>query len=215
MKFRSVTRNFWWKFASVAASFGLWLIYSGARELTTSITAPVQYRNIPEGLEISSDIVEQVHLVLRGPSPLLSRLSGSQMPVILDLSGIRSSGQSTFTIDRRNVALAAGITLERAVPAQIQLRMDERLSKMVPVVVHFENVPDGLDVGQVVLTPDQLTIVGPKSKVNQIDQLETDPVNLAGLAGSIELRTTAFSGNPQVTFRTSPSVTVRVTLQPK
>ncbi len=215
MKVRSVTRNFWWKFASVATSFGLWMIYSGAGESTTSITAPIQYRNIPKDLEISSDIVEQVHLVLRGPSPLLSRLTGSQMPVILDLSAIRGTGQTTFTIDRRNVALAAGVILERAVPSQIRLRMDERLSKQVPVVVHFENVPDGFQVGSVELTPDRLMIVGPKSKVNQIEQLETDPVNLTGAKGQVELRTTAFSGSPQVTFRTSPSVAVRVTLQPK
>lgn len=215
MKLRSITRNFWWKFASLAASFGLWMIYSGARELTTSITAPIQYRNIPKDLEISSDIVEQVHLVLRGPSPLLSRLTGSQMPVILDLSAIRGPGQTTFTIDRRNVALAAGVILERAVPSQIRLRMDERLSKQVPVIVRFENVPAGFQVGSVELTPDRLMIVGPKSKVSQIEQLETDPVNLAGAKGQVELRTTAFAGSPQVTFRMSPSVAVRVTLQPK
>ena len=215
MKIRSVTRNFWWKAFSVAASFSLWMIYSGARESTTSITAPIQYRNIPKSLEISSDIVEQVHLVLRGPSPLLSRLSGSQMPVILDLSGIRGPGQSTFTIDRRNVALASGITLERAVPSQIRLRMDERLSKWVPVVVYFENVPEGFQVGSVQVTPDRLTIVGPKSRVSQIEQLEADPVNLTGVTGQAELRTTAFSGSPQVTFASTPSVTVRVTLKPK
>jgi YbbR domain-containing protein len=215
MKVRSITRNFWWKFASVAVSFGLWLIYSGARELTMSITAPVQYRNIPKDLEISSDFVEQVHLVLRGPSPLLSRLTGSQMPVILDLSAIRGPGQTTFTIDRRNVALAAGVILERAAPSQIRLRMDERLNKQVPVVVRFENVPDGFQVGLVELTPDRLMIAGPKSKVSQIVQLEADPVNLAGAKGQVERRTTAFSGSPQVTFRMSPSVAVRVTLQPK
>lgn len=215
MKLRGVTRNFWWKAASLAASFTLWMIFSGARELTTSITVPVQYRNIPQNLEISSDIVEQVHLVLRGPSPLLSRLTGSQMPVILDLSSIRAPGQSTFTLDRRNVGLAAGVTLERAVPSQIRLRMDERLSKQVPVFVHFENVPDGLQVASVVVTPKRLTIVGPKSKVSEIGHLEADPVNLAGTKDRAELRTTAFSGSPQVTFMSSPRVTVRVTFKPK
>lgn len=215
MKLRSLTRNFWWKLASLMASFGLWMIYSGGRESTTSITAPVQYRSIPKNLEINSEIVEQVHLLLRGPSPLLSRLAGSQMPVILDLSAIRGPGQTTFTIDRRNVALAAGITLERAVPSQIRLRMDERLPKMVPVVVRFENVPDGMKVGSVQITPDRLEIVGPKSKVTLIESLEADPINLAGVKGQAELRTTAFSGSPQVTFSASPSVLVRVTLQPK
>ena len=215
MKIRSVTRSFWWKFASLAASFGLWMVYSGARESTTSITAPIQYRNIPKNLEISSDIVEQVHLVLRGPSPLLSRLTGSQMPVILDLAAIHEPGQSTFTIDRRNVSLAAGIILERAVPSQIRLRMDERSYKSVPILARFENVPDGMRVASVLITPDRLTIVGPKSRVNQIDVLEADPVNLAGARNQAELRTTAFSGSPLVTFQSSPSVTVRVTLQPK
>lgn len=215
MKLRSLTRNFWWKFASVAASFILWMVHNGAREATTSITAPIQYRNIPRNLDISSDIVEQVHLVLRGPSPALSRLSGSQMPVIVDLSPIHAPGQTTFTIDRRNLTLPAGIILERAVPAQIRVRMDERSSKPVPILARFENVPEGMRVGSVQITPDRLTIVGPKSKVELIDVLDADPINLAGVRSPAEIRTTAFSGNPMVTFQSSPSVTVRVTLLPQ
>ncbi len=215
MKLRPRIRNLWWKVASVAFSFGLWMIYNGARELTASITAPIQYRNIPNNLEISSDIVEQVHLVLRGPSPLLSRLTGSQMPVVLDLSAIPGPGQTTFTIDRRNVALPANLTLERAVPSQIRLRTEARLSKSVPVVVRFENTPDGFVAGPARIEPDHLTIVGPASRVSQIEKLETDPINLAGLKNGAEVRTTAFSGNAHVTFQSSPSVTVRVALQPK
>lgn len=215
MRLRAITRNLWWKVASLAASFGLWMVYSGARELTTSITAPVQYRNIPEDLEISSDIVEQVHLILRGPSPLLSRLSASDLPVILDLSQIHGPGQTTFTLGRRNVPLSAGITLERAVPSQVRVRMDERLSKLVPVAVQFENLAENLVVESVQITPDRLAVVGPKSHVNQIDELDADPINLAGVATTAERRTTAFSGNPKVTFRSPPNVTVRVTLRPR
>ena len=215
MKLRGLTRNFWWKFASVAASFILWMVNNGACEATTSLTAPIQYRNIPKNLDISSDIVEQVHLVLRGPSPALSRLSGSQMPVIVDLSPIHTAGQTTFTIDRRNVALPGEIILERAVPSQIRVRMDERSSKPVPILARFENVPEGMRVGSVQITPDRLMIVGPKSKVDLIQLLEADPINLAGVRSPAEIRTTAFSGNPMVTFQSSPSVTVRVTLLPQ
>ena len=113
--------NFWLKLFCLAVAFVVWYVFAGARELTMSLPVPVQYRNIPKSLEISSSIVEQVHLILRGPAPQLSRLSPAASPVVLDLGEIRGPGQTTFSIDRRNVSLPTGVILERAIPAQIPI----------------------------------------------------------------------------------------------
>lgn len=212
---RFLTRNLGWKVTSLVAAFLLWLSFSGARELTTSISVPVQYRNIPKELEISSDIAEQVHLVLRGPSPLLSRLNSASLPAIIDLIDVRSPGLHTVTLTRRNVALPAGVILERAVPGQVQLRMESRLYREVPVRARFEGVPDGMLIQSVSVVPEQLNIVGPRSRVDAIDFVETDPIDLGLLEGKTEAKATAFSGNPQVHFTNSPIVTVRFQLGTK
>ncbi|MGJ5820160.1 CdaR family protein [Paludibaculum fermentans] len=212
---KPITRNLGWKLASLGAAFVIWLVVTGARELTTSITVPVQYRNIPKNLEISSDIMEQVHLVLRGPSPMLSRLSPAAMPLVVDLSEVRTPGQRTFTLDRRNLNLPAGVTLERAVPAQLQIRLETRIQRDVPVKPQFENIPEGMQVKSADVSPAKLTVIGPQSRVRHIQEVLTDAVDLRMLDAKGNASTTAYSGDAQVNFTSSPAVTIHVTLAPK
>ncbi|MBI5084678.1 MAG: YbbR-like domain-containing protein [Acidobacteria bacterium] len=211
---RFLTRNLGWRAASLAGAFALWFSFSGTRELTTSVTVPVQYRNIPKNLEISSDLTEQVHLILRGPSPLLRGVAGSQSPVIVDLSDVRGPGQRTFTVDRRNLGLSPGVILERAIPAQIRLRLEIRARRDVPVRARFENVPQGMRIAGVEVLPSVLTVVGPQTRIAAIEHVETDPVDIRDLDSNGEIRTTAYAGDPQVYFAAFPSVTLKVKLAP-
>lgn len=209
-----ITRNLGLKLFSLAAAFALWLAYSGSRELTTSLAVSVQYRNIPKDLDISSNIVEQIHLVLRGPAPLLARLSPSQLPVVIDMASVSRPGTNTFTISRANVGLPAGVVLERAIPAQIQLRTEPRISRLVPIHPVFENIPPGQGVASWRIDPPQLTLVGPRSRVEAIENVLTDPVDLNAPPPGGEIRTAAFIPDPQVHFTDSPIVVLRYKLGP-
>ena len=211
---RIITRNFGWKLTSLLVAFAIWLGLSGSRESTTSITAAVQYRNIPKSLQISSEMVERVHFVVRGPSLTLSRLSSQTLPLVIDLSGVRGPGESTFTISRENANLPEAIMLERAIPSQVRLTLELRVARTVPVSVRYSNVPEGMRVVSSTLVPDKLTIIGPESRVKAINEVLTDPVDLRMLNSEGEARTTCYAGDPQVNFTASPQVRVRVSLAP-
>lgn len=211
---RLITRNFGWKLTSLSVSFLVWLSLSGSRESTTSITAPVQYRNIPKSLQISSEMVERVHFVLRGPSLTLSRLSSQPFPLIIDLSNVRGPGESTFTISRENADLPEAIMLERAIPSQIRLTLETRVARTVPVKVLYSNIPEGMQVTSASLDPSTLTIIGPESRVSNIREVFTDPVDLRMLDSEGEARTTCYAGDPQVNFTASPQIRVRVSIGP-
>ena len=212
---RAVTRNFGIKLFALAVSVLLWIIISGSRESTASVTAPVQYRNIPKNLEISSEIVEQVHLVLRGPSPALTRLGVNEIPVVLNLARVNGPGETTFTITRESVDLPAGVLLERAIPSQVRLRLETRIAQAAPVRVRYAHIPEGMEIAEESVVPAELQIIGPESRVKQIHFVETDPVDLRLLDANGEARTAAYAGDPQVVFTGPPVVTVRVTLRPR
>jgi len=211
---RFLTRNFAWKVTSLAVAFLIWLGLSGSRESTTSITAPVQYRNIPKSLQISSEMVERIHFVLRGPSLTLSRLSSQPFPLIIDLSSVRGPGESTFTISRENANLPDSIMLERAIPSQIRLTLETRVARTVPVVPRYSNIPEGMQVAAATVSPDKLTVIGPESRVKTINEVLTDPIDLRMLNAEGESRTTCYAGDPQVNFTASPQVRIKVTLTP-
>lgn len=211
---RFFTQHLWLKLFSLASAATLWFLISGSRELTTAITVPVQYRNIPTHLEIGPNLVEQVRLIVRGPSPLLSRISDSPPPVVLDLNQVRREGVTTFSIRRTDVDLPAGVVLERAIPSQIQIRTERREVKEVTVIPVFENVPDGFRVESWTAAPPRLLLSGPKSRLDSIDSVRTDPIDLKEHPGGEEVTTTAFAGDSHAHFLVSPLVKVRYTLGP-
>jgi YbbR domain-containing protein len=211
---RLLTRNFGWKLTSLCVAFLIWMGLSGSRESTTSITAPVQYRNIPKSLQISSEMVERVHFVLRGPSLTLSRLSSQPFPLVIDLSGVRGPGESTFTLSRENADLPETIMLERAIPSQIRLTLETRVARTVPVTIRYSNIPEGMRVASATVTPDKLTIIGPEGRVKAIGEVLTDPVDLRMLNAEGEARTTCYAGDPHVNFTASPQVKIKVSIAP-
>ncbi|MGD0581137.1 MAG: CdaR family protein, partial [Bryobacteraceae bacterium] len=175
---RLLFRNLGWKLAALAGSCLLWIAINGANDLTASVSVPVQYRNLPGNLEIGNDLAEQVHLILRGPSPLLSRAAANPSPVVLDLSDAHAPGEKTFSITAANVRLPGGVTLEKAVPGQIRLRLEQHGSKDVRVHVRLERVPAGMRAVLEEIAPPMLTITGPENQVRTIDEVEADPIDV-------------------------------------
>lgn len=211
---RIFKKNLIWKVLSLGLAFGLWVALNGSRELTMSLSVPVQYRNIPSALEISTEMVEEAHLILRGPSTRLSRIEAASTPVIIDMGRVPGPGEQTFNITRTNVRLPSGVTLERVIPAQVRMSLETRIAREVPVVVRVTHLPEGMMLASQAATPPALMISGPSSRVQRVEFVETDPVDVRTLDAQGEAQTVAYSGDPQVHFVKGSTVKVRLTLEP-
>jgi YbbR domain-containing protein len=211
---RFLFRNWVWKLTALALACGLWLaLNGGANELIETISVPVQYRNLPANMEIGSDVVERIHLVLRGPSPLLSRASSNPPPVVVDLHDSQTPGERSISIVPTDVRLPGGVSLERTMPGQIRLRLEPREVKQVPVIVRLEHVPEGMLAVVDHVTPDRLTIAGPESRVRLIDHVESDAVDLRRLGADGRIITRAYLPDAHLNFTVDPSLSVHVSLK--
>lgn len=207
-------RNLAWKLFALVGAFLLWFAINGANDLTESVSVPVQYRNIPQNLDTGSDLIEQVHLILRGPSLLLSRASTNPWPVVIDLASAKSPGERTFSITAANVRLPGGVMLEKAIPGQIRLRLESRMRKPVDVHVRLDHIPDGMRATVAEINPPTLTAVGPENRVRPISYVETDLVDVRTLEPGGRTRTVAYSADPRVSFTTTPTIALRIELVP-
>ena len=206
MNLRSWNRNLGWKLASLGLAIFAWLLFSGSREHSMTVSVPVQYRNLPRDLDISSEMIEQVHLSLRGGASRLARVTPASLPIVIDMRSVTSPGERTFSVNEDNLKLPAGVTVERVVPSQIRLRLEVRKRLQVPVMVRFS----AKNEQPVEVIPTTLEIIGPESRVNRITHVETDPVDVETLTEKGRVRTEAFSGDPQVRFAGSSVILVRV-----
>ncbi|MGB9456165.1 MAG: CdaR family protein [Bryobacteraceae bacterium] len=211
---RPVSQNFWWKVLSLAIAILIWAVVASEPEVSTFITARLEYKNLAGNLELSSDPVTQIVLELRGPSGELRGLGdGGQHPAaVLDMSNA-APGERTFPIDAANVRLARGVHIVRAIPSQVRLTFEPHMERSVPVVVRFRGeFHDHYRVASAEVEPAQLTILGPQSHVAGVNSVVTDRVDVSSLTATGRFQVHAFAGDPFVRFRSTPTVTVTVTM---
>ena len=69
------THNLHYKALSLLIALGLWFIVVREPDLVTSQSVPIFYKNLSKNLEIGSDVLDRVHLEIRGPSGKLTPAS--------------------------------------------------------------------------------------------------------------------------------------------
>jgi YbbR domain-containing protein len=210
-----VTRNPGWKLLSLAIAVMVWGVVANEPEISTFATAGVEYRNLPDDLEISSDPVSTVKLELRGPSGELRgvRDGGMDPEVILDMTDV-GSGERTFPIGDGNVKLVRGVQLVRAIPSEVRFRFERRADRTVKVTPRFRERA-GFELVNFTVTPDTIAIAGPASHVAQIESVLTDQVDVPALQGSFDMPVNTFVEDPYVRFPGVSRVTVTVTVKKK
>jgi hypothetical protein len=211
---RLITRNFGWKLGSLTLAVLLWFAILGEPELVTTHTAPILYKNLPRGLLIGSDALDQVRVELRGPSGKLSPDRLSEMTVLLDLADVKGPGERTFTLSDADFLLPQGVAFMRSVPSQLRLRFSVLSSREVPVNVRvYAPPPAGYRIVRQETVPDKLRIAGPEGRVSSVTGAETDALDLSGITANAEIKVNAFISDPQVRFEVSPVVTVKLTIE--
>lgn len=209
-----ISHNWPVKVLSLGLAILFWLLLVGEQELATSITVPIQYRNIPKDFETISDVSEKVHLEIRGPSGKIAPANLADTAVILDLSSVTRPGERTFPVGSGVIALPSGVTLERAIPSQVRLHFERRASKDVPVKIRIErNPPSGYRLVSIQAEPQSVRIVGPESRVQDETSVETDPVDLSDVTGSTRISVHAYVGDAQARIAGDGKVTLKVQIE--
>jgi hypothetical protein len=204
--------NLGWKILSLVVAVVLWAVVATDPELATFALAPLEYKNLPDDLEISSEPISSVSLELRGPSGQLR--DGTVRPaVVLDMASVQP-GERTFAIGADNVKLSRSVRLVRSKPSEVRFLFERRRVRNVYVEPRF--VGDGLHgytVAHWEVEPKQLVVVGPASRVGRIETVFTDPIDVASLVGSAEFRVNAFLNDPYARFQSGSQVKVVVNMR--
>lgn len=209
---KRIFNNFGWKMLSLAIAIALWFGLVGEQELTTSVSAAVVFRNIPSNLEISSDVPDRIHLEVRGPVGTLSTLKDPV--VVIDLEPVSRPGEQTFQIQQSNLNLPSGVVLSRAIPAQLRLRFERKISREIGIQLRLAgSPPSGYRIVSQQLEPPTVRIVGPESRVTQVENAETDPVDLSAVVSESQFRVHTYVSDPQVRIEGPSDVTVKVVLE--
>ena len=171
---------------SLAIAFGLWLYVV----TNISIEDERTYHDIPvafegeialeeRGLMITSGTDASVDLRLYGARTNLNKLTSSNITIRVNLARIYDVGQiqADYDISYPGDVPSNAFTELNKNPAAITLVVEERIKKEVPVTVSYTGSVAAeylCDVDNVTLDESCITITGPASAVDQIEQAVID-----------------------------------------
>lgn len=124
---RWLSRNWVLKLTALALSFLIWASYTSEPYAEIGIYVPLEFRNIPEGLEISGDVPVQTIVRVRGRSTLLRGLSPADLELTVDLRGAHN-GETWIRFSPSDVVVPFGVSVVRINPSEVRVRLSARTS---------------------------------------------------------------------------------------
>ena len=211
-----ILNNLGLKLISLAGAVALWALMGAEPELETSVNVPIEFHNAPQDLEMVTDQAWNVHLLVRGPSTRVRNLNRSDIAVVLDLVPVRQPGAQTFTLDSSQIVLPHDVRLVRAIPSQVRLVFEKRQTRELRVLPRFTGVyPDGYEIASYAVDPPMIRVVGPESRLNLLDYVTTDPIDVSRLIGSASYPRNAYLDDPHLRFENLKTVRVNVEMKKK
>jgi YbbR domain-containing protein len=207
---RAVFDNFLLKVVSLFLAIGLWVAVASAPPVEIQMRVPIEFRNLPENMEIDSASFTEAQVRLRGPERLIHGLSAKDVKAEVDLTNMQP-GEKTFDLTARNVHVSDEIEVEQIVPGQFHLSFDTRDQRTVEVHPRVAGTfAVGLRVAQVIADPPTVTLTGPQRRIKALEAASTDLVDASGTMTRGSFTTHAFVPDPlvQVVHPTPIRVTV-------
>lgn len=162
----------------------IWFSFTRGMETLTTVEVPVEFINRSAGLEIFDTSASMVRLYLSGSGPLIQNMRPDQLKVAVDL-GEAESGGNTFHLGSSSVRLPPGIRLSRIEPAELTVTLDRIAYRRIPVQVNWMGRLSGdKRLAAAVLSPETIRLAGASRRLDAIDTIYTEPVDLGKLEKS-------------------------------
>jgi diadenylate cyclase len=210
---RYVFHNLGLKLISLVLAVGLWLAVARDPVAEVAVDVPIEFHNIPQNLEISSENIPRAQIRLRGPERVVHRLQASDVYAEIELSGLKP-GERTFDLTAQQIHEPAELEVVQVVPSQLHLVFDTRLARQVPVQPRVVgSFAPGYGIERVEVDPPNIAISGPKKHVEAVESAITDPVDVSGAINRATFSRHAYVSDPLIQVASPDPVRVTVIMQ--
>jgi YbbR domain-containing protein len=210
---RAVFHNLGLKLIALAFAVGLWLAVARDPVAEVAVDIPVEIRNVPQDLEISSEVVLKAQIRLRGRERVIHQLQPSDVYAAIEFNGVKP-GERTFDLTAQQIHQPSGLEVVQIVPSQFHLSFDVRLTRPVPVQARvIGSFVQGYHIGQIVSDPSTVTITGPKRRVEAVEAAITDPIDVSGAINRVSFVRHAYVSDPLVQLTHADPVRITVIME--
>jgi YbbR domain-containing protein len=209
-----IFENWLLKFISLAFAVVLWFFVMGESRMEVTHVAPLEYKNLPEGLMIASEVPTSVAMMISGPRALQVNLSPSDISLSVNLKGL-SAGVTSFKRLEESLNIPTGLKITRISPSYVDVKLERVRDRDVPVRVILVGEPaPGFIVKSSKALPEKVTVSGAESELKGVSEVVTEGIDLTHVQESFS-QTVAISyiGN-YTELKGIKTVEAQVVLQP-
>jgi len=208
-------RNLGLKFLSTLVAIMLWLIVAGERVVERVMRAPVEFQNLPAGLELVGNPPDTVEVRLRGSSGALSRMTAADMSAVLDLATARP-GRRLFHITSSQVHVPYGLEIVQVGPSTLMMEFEMSGIRVIKVEPDIDGRPaNGYEITMVTSDPETVEVAGPESSLKRLQAAITEPVSVTDQTRSVREVVTVGVPDSSLRLRTPQTAVVTVTISPR
>jgi YbbR domain-containing protein len=119
----------------------------------------------------------------------LRYLNRDQIKASIDVRSRTNSQRYAVAIGPANVNAPGNARIEFIRPSRIDLRLDQEITKQVPIRVETQNIlPEGYEIERLSVLPAAVLLSGPAGKLANVESVSTMPIDLDGRIRSINKR---------------------------
>ena len=189
----AVARDGRLKLAAFGLALFLWVLVRVGNPSQRDLLIPVEIRLDDPGWVVMADPVpDTVRVYFRGPETEIFRMTGFDL-ISVTVPITEMSEEMVIQLQPEWVSVAGyrGVQVEDIVPSAINVRLDRRSTRSIPVRVSTRGtLPEHLALASaLILTPNRVGVSGPASLVDELDTLDLVPVFLSDVDGQVTVQT--------------------------
>jgi hypothetical protein len=188
--FEALIRNWPAKIIAIAAAVLLFLFHRTSTLEERFFSVPLE---VIENSKLipAEDFPQKVGITLRGAEEGVYHILEEDIEAHIDLSQFNKEGEYDVPVEVEKKGSAVNVDpLEiRVEPLMINVELEKKVTKTLEVIPKFEGFPaHGYELEQYFITPTFVKVEGPESRVENLETVNTEKIDLTGKKDDFTVR---------------------------
>lgn len=154
-----------------------WYLVTGQERVDSWVRVKLEMAGLSENLVLRGAPRENIDVLVRGPKGLIRKIEPQSLVYTLDAHKL-APGLNTVVIEPGSIPLAKLFEVVEVRPSTLELDVEKRLVKTVPVRLVYKDGAARDYKAAGVVEPSSVSISGPESLVRDVKEITTQPLSL-------------------------------------
>ncbi len=203
------------KLLALLLALAAWLAVGSEERTETTLQMALELTNVPKNLMVTNETPSHIEVRVQGPRSVIRELNTEKLHKQIDLSTVKS-GTHTELLTPNSLNFPRGVIVTRIRPSALSIELDQALIRRVEVQPVVKGSPaPGFEVGEIVVSPKEALIRGPKRDIEKLKNINTIPIDIGKLSSSVTKDVELDFQNLPLTYLDSQPLVAKIAIRPR